>query len=99
MAKDLTRLNGAIHTLKQLNETIKDFEERRDHLKQLIIDELGDDDNGTLNGETVVTYKWTKTTRIDTKSLKDQQPDLCKKYERVSEYRRFVVVTPDSVEQ
>jgi predicted phage-related endonuclease len=98
MAKDLTRLNGALHTWRQLNETIKDFEERRDHLRQIIIDELGDDDNGTIDGETVVTYKWQKTTRIDTKTLKEQQPDLCKKYERVSEHRRFVVVSPESVD-
>ena len=99
MPKDLTRFEGALHQIKTLNEAIKDFEERRDRLKELIIAELGDDDNGTIDGHTVITYKWTKTTRIDTKSLKEQQPDLCKKYERVSEHRRFVLVEPESVEQ
>lgn len=99
MAKDLTRLEGALHDLKKYNDIIKDIEARRDHVKEIIIAELGDDVAGEIDGATVVTYKWQSTKTIDTKALKEAHPELVAKYQRVSEHRRFVIVTPESVEQ
>jgi len=72
----------------QTKELIKDLEAKAKEFEQGIKLQLGDHDYGG-NDFLQVSYRPVTSTRIDTKRLKKERPDLYSDYAQVSEYRRF----------
>lgn len=52
---------------------------------------MGENELAIHNGETLVSWKSNDTTRIDSKRLKKEQPDLYEKYSNTTSARRFLV--------
>lgn len=52
---------------------------------------MGENELAIHNGDTLLTWKSNDTTRIDSKRLRAEQPDLYKKYSNTSSARRFLV--------
>ncbi|PAD31456.1 YqaJ viral recombinase family nuclease [Paenibacillus sp. 7523-1] len=52
---------------------------------------MGENELAIHNGETLLTWKSSESTRIDTKRLKKDQPDLYEKYANTTSSRRFLV--------
>ena len=94
MARDISDLTGTLDQVRQLNEAINALEERRDALKQTIIDALGDEETGTVDGVSVVTYRTTTTNSFDSKRFREQNPDIAAGYMRSSSYRSLRFVEP-----
>jgi len=73
--QEIQEMNASIALLQQLKATIKDTIEQKDEieakLKQVISDNLG-----IMTDEYRVTWKEQTTRRIDTKSLKESEPDI-----------------------
>lgn len=55
---------------------------------------LGDAEEATVNGETVITWRWSKgSSRIDVKALREKGPDLAAQFAVTGEpTRKFCVV-------
>lgn len=52
---------------------------------------MGENELATHNGETLLSWKSSESTRIDSKRLKKDQPDLYEKYANTTSSRRFLV--------
>ena len=61
-------------------------QEASNHLKDI----MGDYDNAFCNGHKI-SWKTVKSERLDTKALKDQEPDVYAKYVKSSTSRRFIL--------
>ena len=80
----------AIETLELLNKakTQKDhWAKQEDAAKTLLAGLLGDATTGTLNGNTVVTWKPQSRVSLDTKALGSAHPEIVKQYEKSSTFR------------
>jgi len=63
---------------------------RKDKAANLIKQMLGDNEIGVVEGRTV-SWKTVSTERLDSKSLKEEQPELYKQFSKQSSYRRFSI--------
>jgi predicted phage-related endonuclease len=63
------------------------WEQEEDHVKALIAERLGGASVGTVDGNTVVTWKQQTRSSVDTKSLALAHPDLVKRFEKNSTFR------------
>ena len=63
------------------------WEQEEDKVKALIAEHLGGATVGTLNGDTIVTWKQQTRTSVDTKGLALAHPDLVKRFEKNSTFR------------
>lgn len=93
---DISHLSGTLEQIRQLSDAINALEERRDALKQEIIEALAGDDTGTINNMTVVTYKTTTSNLFDQKRFREQNPELAKNYMRTSTYTSLRFVDPET---
>lgn len=59
---------------------------------------LKDNNVAMLNGHKV-SWKPISTERLDSKKLKEEQPEIYKQYVKVSESRRFTVITSRNLDQ
>lgn len=94
MATDISHLGGTLDQIRQLNEAISSLEERREALKQTIIDALGEDTVGTVDDVTVVSYRTTTTNIFDSRRFREQNPDVAAHYMRTNSYRSLRFVEP-----
>lgn len=67
----------------------KDAEAREDEIKLKIVSTMQDAETMINQGKAICTYKEQSSTRIDSKSLKAEEPDLFKKYCKESSTRVF----------
>ena len=90
-ASEATRI--LIAELQALEDSISHEEERISSIKQTIMQTMADAETLTIEGKPIVTWKAPKpTTRIDTKRLSSEHPELVKHYQITSaSARRFVV--------
>lgn len=74
------------------------WSEIADRAKQQIIQRLdkAGADTGTINGREAVKWTHVTTNRIDTKALKDKDPELAARYTVTSESRRFGLVKDET---
>lgn len=56
---------------------------------------MGDATTGTVAGAPVVTWSTTTRQTLDTKSLKDEHPEIAQKYERTTVVRTFRWADPE----
>lgn len=87
------QLQGCNQLLKrrvELDELIKKMETEKASIEQKIKIELGDATYG-LTEEFKVSWSFFEQNRLDTKKLKEEQPDIYKDYCKVSSGRKFMV--------
>lgn len=85
--------NAAI-TLSELHSVraqIKELETKETFLQDVIKGFMSDAEIANIDGKPVATWKETRSSRLDTKALKADQPELYSKYTAESVSRRFVL--------
>jgi predicted phage-related endonuclease len=92
MAVDLEKLRWAIETLRWTKERKAELKAAEDAARDAIEQALGDNDEGKLDGDVVVTWKFHKRNALDQNFLKDTYPELYESCKKVTEVRRFEVV-------
>ena len=83
-------LGTDLEILAKTQAEIKELKKKEDEYKNIIIEKLGDNDNG-YNEKFTVTYKATETSRLDSKRLKSEHPELYIEYLNKTKARRMVV--------
>jgi predicted phage-related endonuclease len=68
--------------------------EAADILRRRIEDAVGDNEEGTVDGQRVITWRWTETRRLDQKLLKMRYPDVLAECSTTQRSRRFLLHTP-----
>ena len=83
-------LTTKIKELKSLQALIEEAEAEAEALKDQIKEVMGDSEE-LRAGEYKVTYKTVKASRFDSKSLKEELPEIAERYTVATEYRRFAI--------
>ncbi len=84
-------LRDDIASYRLAKAEVKEWEQRADLAAQRIQAALGDAEEGLLAGQVAVTWRNVSSTRLDTKALKAEQPDIYDRYAKESLTRRFLV--------
>jgi len=92
MAVDLEKLRWAVETLRWTKERKAELKAAEDAARDALQQALGDNDEGKLDGDVVVTWKFHKRNALDQTFLKDTYPELYESCKKVTEVRRFEVV-------
>lgn len=95
MAVDLEKLRWAVETLRWVKDRKAEIKAAEEKARDAIEEALGDSDEGSLDGHTVVTWKFYKRNALDQQFLRDTYPDLYESAKRVTEVRRFEVLDAD----
>lgn len=91
MNTDLTALRGQVEALRWCKARRAEIEEIEAAAKAAVQDALGDNDTGTIDGDTVVVWKSHKRTQLDQAYLKKTFPQVHSECLITSEVRRFEV--------
>jgi putative phage-type endonuclease len=88
-AAELDRLDGDALFAKRrhLESERKIVEDEIDEIDAAIMAALGDAEIGTVDGETVVTWRAAERVTLDSKAFKAQHPDLYKEFSRTTSVR------------
>jgi len=93
MAKvDLEKLRWAVETLRAVKDRKAELKAAEELARDAIEQALGDNDEGELDGHTVVTWKYFKRNALDQTFLRETYPELYESCKKVTEVRRFEVV-------
>lgn len=92
MAVDLEKLRWAVETLRAVKDRKAELKAAEEVARGAIEQALGDNDEGELDGHTVVTWKYIKRNALDQKFLRETYPELYESCKRVTETRRFEIV-------
>ncbi|OXM17344.1 YqaJ viral recombinase family protein [Paenibacillus herberti] len=80
-----------IEELQAAQAASKTADERLEAAKNIIKSEMGEAEAALFNGEKVVTWKSNESTRLDSKALKAEHPEIYEQYARTSSSRRFLI--------
>jgi len=87
----INELDMKVDQIRELKRMIEEAEitSIEDSIKATMTEQETDELRGT---KCKVTWKMTSTTRIDSKALKKELPDIAAKYSNTTSYRRFLIV-------
>lgn len=83
-------MTSKIRELKELQALIEEAEAEAEAIKDQIKKAMGENEE-LRAGEYKVTYKTVKASRLDSKSLKADLPEIADRYTVATEYRRFAI--------
>ncbi len=86
---DLDSVRDALDALKVVDAQLRALNETKASLQNDVKAALGDNEVGTLDGTTVVTWTRTKRNALDQKALRAEQPDIVAQYTTATEVRSF----------
>ncbi|MGH3954449.1 MAG: hypothetical protein ACRDTI_10480 [Mycobacterium sp.] len=89
---DLSHVKGEVDLLGYVKRERARLKEIEDHVKPKVLEALGSDDVGTINGKVVVTIKHIKSNKLDQKLLKSLHPDVFEECKGIGESARFELV-------
>jgi len=92
MSKDLTDVAGVLEQINEIDDMIQQLNDRRDLLKADIIAALDGEDEGTIDGRAVISYKTHTQNRFDQTLFKESMPDMYARFLKASTVTRFVVI-------
>ena len=69
---------------------IEELEAMNDNIKGDIIAIMGDRET-VIEGSTKVIYKTVTSSKLDSKALKEEHPDIAEAYTKETQYKRFTV--------
>ena len=85
-------LDTMIDQIRNLKRLIEEAEAEITSIEDTIKAKMTELDTDELRGDaSKVTWKQTSTTRIDSKALKKELPDIAAKYSSTTTYRRFLI--------
>ena len=85
-------LDTMIDQIRSLKRLIEDAEAEITSIEDTIKAKMTELDTDELRGDaSKATWKFTSTTRIDSKALKKELPDIAAKYSKTTSYRRFLI--------
>ncbi|QCG77783.1 hypothetical protein [Gordonia phage Tarzan] len=90
---DLAALRPHLEVLRAVRDQIKTLTEAKKNAEAAIklhLEQAGADE-GTLDGETVITWHAVESTRLDQRKLKEQHPDIVESFMVPSIARRLEV--------
>ena len=96
---DVTAAKGVFQQYREVLDAIKQLEERRDALKELLISALAGESEGVIDDRVAYTYRTTVSRRIDTKALQASMPDIAERFRKESVSVSLRLVEEESVEQ
>lgn len=88
---DIDQLAPVIEELGGIKAAIKELEGSKDALENRIKAYLGNHTIGTIGGKPAATWKASTSSRIDTKALEAEHPEIAAKFRVESETRRFLI--------
>lgn len=88
---NLNDLRAQIEILRWCKAKRAEMSEMEATAKAAIQEAMGDDDTGTLDGDTAITWKTHKRVALDQRYLKKTFPDVYAECQTASEVRRFEV--------
>lgn len=92
---DCIELDGSFETVLQdyqeMDSQIKEMERRKTGLSNQIKAALGEHEAGQIGAGKIVRWKRIEKSGIDTKKLKEEQPDIYSRYRSISAYRRLSI--------
>ena len=86
---DLENVRWAVEAMQYVKERKAELKELEERARPAIEAALGDDTEGTLDGHTVVTWKFYKRNALDQKLLKSAYPEIYETCRNMTEVRRF----------
>lgn len=89
---NLDHLRAQLELLRFVKLKKAELKEVEDTAREAIQAELGDYDEGTLDGHVVVTWKSHKRNALDQKLLRQAYPEVYENCKQTSEVRRFEIV-------
>lgn len=88
----ISELDMRVDKIRSLKRLIEEAEAEIAGIEDEIKAQMTELDTDELRGGNCkVTWKQVSTTRIDSKSLKKELPDIAAKYSSTSTYRRFLI--------
>jgi predicted phage-related endonuclease len=85
-------LDMKVDQIRELKRMIEEAEAEITSIEDTIKAQMIELDTDTMNGNrSKVTWKETSTTRIDSKALKKELPDVAARYSTTTTYRRFLI--------
>ena len=88
----INELDTRVDKIRSLKRLIEEAEAEITGIEDEIKARMTELDTDELRGGTCkVTWKQTSTTRIDSRTLKKELPDIAAKYSSTSTYRRFLI--------
>lgn len=88
----INELDMRVDKIRSLKRLIEEAEAEITGIEDEIKARMTELDTDELRGGTCkVTWKTTSTTRIDSKTLRKELPDIAAKYSNTSTYRRFLI--------
>ena len=95
MAKKIDHLAAVIQQMRDIKDNQQRLQERYDLLKKTVIDELGGETAGEIDGRPAVTYTQRTSRRFDTKAFSTAQPDVYDAFKVESTTHFFILVDPE----
>lgn len=89
---NLDELRAQLEILRFIKDKRAELKQLEETARETIELALGDNDEGTLDGHVVVTWKTHKRKALNQKLLRDTYPDIYENCKDVTEVRRFEVV-------
>lgn len=90
--KDIN-LQAHVARLQDAKRRIAELKEVEAESKSAIQEALGEnEEEATINGNTVIRWKHIKTNRLNQRALKEEHPEIVAEYTQATEIRRFEVV-------
>lgn len=92
MTQDLDRVRWAVEAMHYIKERKAELKELEERARPALEEALGDDTEGVLDGNVVVTWKYHKRHALDQKVLRATFPEIYETCKTVTEVRRFEIV-------
>lgn len=89
---NLDELRAQLEILRFIKDKRAELKQLEETAREAIELALGDNDEGTLDGHVVVTWKTHKRKALNQKLLRDTYPDVYENCKDTTEVRRFEVV-------
>lgn len=93
--RNLDELRAQIEILRYCRSKKAELKALEDNARAAVEEALGDADEGTVDGEPAVTWRFHKRTALDQRVLKQSFRDVYDVCLRTSEVRRFEIVDDD----
>ena len=77
--------------LVKVRQKINSLQFEKELLEAFLKNSIGDGERLVAGGQVLITWRNQTTNRLDTKKLKQRYPALCKKFQKQTKTRRFVV--------
>lgn len=88
---DLEKVRWAVEALHYVKERRAELKELEERARPALEEALGDDTEGALDGNVVVTWKYHKRQALDQKVLRATFPEAYETCRTITEVRRFEI--------